>query len=166
MLSQSEPLLQALLVGAAAIETVAVPISTFDSTGQIVHHWNVDSTDPKTGNAAHLLWNADTDELVRVSQCRQNDRAGEYRDSSIQQDAVGLAWDWFHAMKMNRPLEDWHFIGARKKHFSEWDIYLRSGDRYTIMTIKTDTGQLVHALCGHLPSANMVWEPSKTRTDA
>jgi hypothetical protein len=162
ILSLSEPLLQALLVGATKIDTVACPLTTFNSAGQIIHHWNIDCTDSKTGDTAHLLWNADTGELLRASHFRRNECYCNFVAVSQQKKAVGLAWDWFHAMKIGRPSDEWRIVGARKKPYAQWDIYLRAGDHYSIVTVKTDSGQLIQAVCGRLPSASMAWVPFKS----
>lgn len=162
ILSRSEPLVQALLTGATKIDTVACPTTTFTSAGQSVHHWNIDCIDPNSGDVAHLLWNADTGELMRASHFQRHTRLAAFNAVSAQKDGVALAWDWFHALKIDRPSEEWRVVGAHYKHYAEWDIYLRAEDHYSILTVKTDTGQLVQALCGHLPDAHMAWAPFKT----
>ncbi|MCW3099814.1 MAG: hypothetical protein JWL77_5432 [Chthonomonadaceae bacterium] len=162
IISLSEPLLQALLVGATKIDTSACPLTTFTSAGQTVHHWNIDCTDPKTGDTAHLLWNADTGELLRASHLRKHECYCNYVAVSPQKVAVGLAWDWFRAMKIERPSDEWRIVGARKKHYAQWDIYLRAGDHYSIVTVKTDSGQLIQVVTGRLPSATMAWAPFKS----
>ncbi len=159
----SEPLLQALLTHAKNLDTVVSPVTTFNSAGQSVHHWNVDSSDATSGDLAHLLWNADTGELVRVSHFQQTVSCCKADAFSSQKEAVGLAWDWFHALKIGHSAEEWHVVGASKKPYAEWDIYFRAGDHYAIITVKTDTSQFVQALCGHLRNANMAWVPSKTQ---
>ncbi|MCW3054046.1 MAG: hypothetical protein JWN14_3216 [Chthonomonadales bacterium] len=161
IVSRSQPLLQSLLASSMSIETVACPMTTFTAAGQTIHHWNIDCTDPITGDTAHLLWNADNGELVRASHFRLRGANCEFDAPSRQKEAVGLAWDWFHVMKIDRPSEEWRIVDARKKPYAEWDICLRSGDRYSILTVKTDSGQLVQAICGHLPSSDMVWAPFK-----
>jgi len=161
IVSRSQPLLQALLTGSKSMETVACPLKTFSATGQTIHHWHVDCTDPLTGDTAHLLWNADNGELLRASHFRRGETLCEFDAPSRQKEAVGLAWDWFHVMKIDRPSEVWRVVDARKKPYAEWDICVRSGDHYSILTVKTDTGQLVGAICGHLPSATMAWAPFK-----
>jgi len=161
IVSHSQPLLQSLLASSRTLETVACPMTTFTATGQTIHHWNIDCTDPLTGDNAHLLWNADSGELIRASHFRRGGTLCEFDAPSRQKQAVGLAWDWFHVMKIDRPSEEWRVVDARKKPYAEWDICLRSGDHYSILTVKTDTGQLVAAICGHLPSATMAWAPFK-----
>ena len=147
--------------GTTSAATVGFGVTTFTAAGETVHHWNIDCTDPITGDSAHLLWNADTGELVRASHFRHHGTFCEFDAPSRQKVAVGLAWDWFHVMKIDRAAEAWRIVDARKKPYAEWDICLRSGDRFSILTVKTDTGQLVQAVCGHLPSANMAWAPFK-----
>jgi len=161
ILSQSEPLLQALMMGATAAKTSATPSMTYDAAGQSIHHWEIDATDPTSGNRAHLLWNADTGELMRGSQFRQHEKYSRYDISPTEKAPSGFAWDWFHALKIGRPLEEWQIVGARQKHYAQWDICFRSGDRYSILTVKSDSGELVQVFCGHLPNANMVWAPFK-----
>ena len=161
IISRSQPLLQALLASNNRIETSACPMTTFTAGGQALHHWNIDSTDPITGDTAHILWNADNGEIVRASHFRRRGATCEFDAPSRQKQAVGLAWDWFHVMKIDRPSEEWRIVDVRKKPYAEWDICVRSGDHYSILTVKTDTGQLVQAICGHLPSATMAWAPFK-----
>ncbi len=162
VLSLSEPLLQALLVGATKVETVASPIVTFNPSGQTIHSWNIDCTDLRSGDTAHLLLNGDTGELMRASHYRKNERYARFNPDSPQKTAIGLAWDWSHALKIVGATEGWRVIGTHKKAYGQWDVCLRAGDHYAILTVKTDTGQLIQTMCGHLPSATMAWAPFRT----
>ena len=162
VLSFSEPLLQALLVGATKVETVASPMTTFNPSGQTIHSWNIDCTDLRSGDTAHLLLNGDTGELMRASHYRKSDRTTRFTPASSQKVAIGLAWDWSHALKIVGPTQGWRVIGTHQKSYGQWDVCLRAGDHYTILTVKTDTGQLVQTVCGHLPSATMAWAPFRS----
>jgi hypothetical protein len=161
ILSQSQPLLQALIMGTTNIQTFANPTTTFDRTGQSVHHWSVDCADPTSGDRAHLLWNADTGELIQANQFRQHEKYTRFGLSPTEKAPTGFAWDWFRALKIGRATDQWHIVAALQKHYAQWDIWFRSGDRYSILTVKADSGELVQVLCGHLPRANMVWAPLK-----
>ena len=59
---------------------------------------------------AHLLWNADTGELMRAGQSDSgvSEHGGEFdtKPSSAPQKPSVSAWDWFHAMKIDRPLRN------------------------------------------------------------
>jgi hypothetical protein len=163
IISRSEPLFQALIPGGSRIETVAAPVTNFNSSGQSVRQLNIDRSDPATGDTAHLLWNVDTGELMRASRVRRLDRSGRFNESSRRTEAVGLAWDWFHALKIERPAEEWRIVGTLKKPYAQWDVYFRSGGRCTIVTVNTCSGQLVQAICTRRPDAKMVWVPLKLR---
>lgn len=159
MVSRSEPLARALLPHVSKFETATYMNTTFTSSGQAVHHLSVDCSDPVSGDNAHLMWNTDTGELVRASRFRQTDRNGELNEKSPRKIALNLAWDWFHAMKIDRRAEEWRIVGARQKPYAQWDIYFQSGDRCAIVTVSTCSGQLVQAVCSRLTDANVAWMP-------
>lgn len=162
LLSRSEPLVRVLLPDNSRLEATTYQNTTYTSSGQTVHNLSIDYNDPISGDAAHLLWNADTGELMHASRFRPKDPFAEFDAKSSRSAAVALAWDWFRAMKIGHGTEEWQIVGERKKPYAQWDIYLRAGERTVIMTVSTCSGKLIQTVCSRLPDPKMAWAPIKS----
>ncbi len=159
----SLPICQVMLPGSTQVETSIYKTTTFTVNGEEIRHWDVDTIDTRTGDSAHILWNADTGEMMRASRLTNSDHGISENATSTQTAALGLAWDWFHALSIRKPNEAWKIVATRKKTCGQWEVYARAGDRYTMMVINTVSGQLVQAVCGHLPDAKTAWNPIKNK---
>lgn len=114
------------------------------------------------GEQIHL-WRQKISRATVPAVQRDPESCRPFNEPSRRTEAVNLAWDWFHALKIERPAEEWRIVGVLRKPYAQWDIYLRSGGHCTIVTVNTCSGQLVQAICTRLPDPKMAWVPLKLR---
>lgn len=145
----SQPAVQALMGGSNHTDLDIGRQRCYADRGQELAVWSIDCSDHAGRQKALLLWNAETGELLCAGQWTEGEAAPPADAPSTQAEALALAWDWLHTLKIRNEREIWHVVSTHKKPCGQWDIQMTGGERSAHLTINTVTGKLVRMVCIH-----------------
>ncbi len=144
IIARSLPLCGAISRSTDSLRLTACPLCAW-ALGKAQPMWMVDAVDDHDGFRAHLLWDADTGELISISRPGDWIAPPDNRRTLQRNEVRRLTSSWLTTLGMSEVATGWRPDSLTHSNEDTWRVEWRSRTHCAEVIIDSHTGELIMA---------------------